>query len=69
MMLLPAAVLLFFVMDPLGNIPLFLSALRTVDPARHRFVIIRELLIALERNPITSGRTQRRRSSWRIRTG
>ena len=47
MTLLPAAVLLFFVMDPLGNIPLFLSALRTVDPARHRFVIVRELLIAL----------------------
>jgi multiple antibiotic resistance protein len=45
--LLSAAVLLFFVMDPLGNVPLFLSALRHVDPARSRFVILRELLIAL----------------------
>ena len=42
-----AAVLLFFVMDPLGNVPLFLSALRNVVPARHRLVIIRELVIAL----------------------
>jgi multiple antibiotic resistance protein len=47
MSLLSAAVLLFFVMDPLGNVPLFLSAMRHVDPARYRFVIVRELLIAL----------------------
>jgi multiple antibiotic resistance protein len=45
--LLSAAVLLFFVMDPLGNVPLFLSALRHVDPARYRPVILRELSIAL----------------------
>mgnify|MGYP001243317928 CR=1 FL=1 len=42
-----AAVLLFFVMDPLGNVPLFLSALRRVPPERHRAVIVREVLIAL----------------------
>ncbi len=47
MTLLSAAVLLFFVMDPLGNVPLFLSALRHVDPSRYRIVILRELLIAL----------------------
>jgi MarC family membrane protein len=47
MTLLSAAVLLFFVMDPLGNVPLFLSALRHVDPARYRRVILRELSIAL----------------------
>jgi multiple antibiotic resistance protein len=47
MSLLSAAVLLFFVMDPLGNVPLFLSALRQVDPARVRSIILRELLIAL----------------------
>lgn len=47
MSLLSAAVLLFFVMDPLGNIPLFLTALRHVDPVRYRFVIVRELGIAL----------------------
>ena len=42
-----AALLLFFVMDPLGNVPLFLSALKHVPPARHRLVILRELVIAL----------------------
>jgi multiple antibiotic resistance protein len=42
-----AAVLLFLVMDPLGNIPFFLSALTQVDPARQRIVVVRELLIAL----------------------
>ena len=47
MSLLSAAVLLFFVMDPLGNVPLFLTALKDVDPARQRQVILRELLIAL----------------------
>ncbi|HVL23465.1 MAG TPA: MarC family protein [Thermomicrobiales bacterium] len=47
MSLASAAVLLFFVMDPLGNVPLFLAALRYVDPARARRIIIRELLIAL----------------------
>jgi MarC family membrane protein len=41
------AVLLFFVMDPLGNIPLFLTALRGVDQRRHQRIIVRELVIAL----------------------
>ena len=41
-----AAILLFFVMDPIGNIPLFLAALRPVDPDRRPRVVIRELLIA-----------------------
>lgn len=47
MSVLSAAVLLFLVMDPLGNVPLFLAALRHVDPARHRLIIMRELVIAL----------------------
>ena len=38
---------LFLVMDPLGNIPLFLGALKNVAPARRRLVLVRELLIAL----------------------
>ena len=42
-----AAVLLFLVMDPLGNVPLFLSALKQVPPERQRKVIMREMLIAL----------------------
>ncbi len=47
MTLLSAAVLMFFVMDPLGNVPFFLSALRHVEPRRQRVVIARELVIAL----------------------
>jgi multiple antibiotic resistance protein len=38
---------LWLLMDSLGNVPLFLSLLRGVPPARVRPVIIRELLIAL----------------------
>lgn len=42
-----AAVTLFLIMDPLGNIPVFLSALQNVEPKRRTFVIIRETVIAL----------------------
>ncbi len=42
-----AALLLLIVMDPFGNIPFYVSALSRVDPARHRWIIVRELLIAL----------------------
>jgi multiple antibiotic resistance protein len=42
-----AAILLFLVIDPFGNIPLFLSVLKSVDISRHRQIIARELLIAL----------------------
>lgn len=42
-----AAMLLFLIMDPFGNIPFFISALRNVDRARHLRIIVRELLIAL----------------------
>lgn len=47
MTLLSAALLLFLVMDPFGNVPVFLSVLRPVDKGRRRWVIARELLIAL----------------------
>ncbi|MFT5572624.1 MAG: multiple antibiotic resistance protein [Cryomorphaceae bacterium] len=47
MTLISAALLLFLVMDPLGNIPLFLTALKNVPPERRTKVIMRELLIAL----------------------
>ena len=42
-----AAILLFLVMDPLGNIPFFLSALKNVPAQRQTRIIVRELLIAL----------------------
>lgn len=45
--LMSAVLLLFFVMGPLGNIPLFLTALRGIEPSRHRHIIVRELLFAL----------------------
>ena len=44
---LSAALLLFLVMDPLGNIPLFMTTLKKVDANRQRFVVVRELIIAL----------------------
>jgi multiple antibiotic resistance protein len=47
MTLLSVAVLMFLVMDPLGNIAFFIAALGGVDPKRQRLVIVRELLIAL----------------------
>jgi len=45
--LINAAVLLFVVMDPLGNVPIFLSVLDKVAPERRYRVLIRELLVAL----------------------
>ena len=42
-----AAVVLFFVMDPLGNAPLFLSLLKDIEPRRRRWIIVREMLIEL----------------------
>ena len=47
MTLISAALLLFLVMDPLGNIPLYLTALKNVEPKRRTKVIFRELMIAL----------------------
>jgi small neutral amino acid transporter SnatA (MarC family) len=41
-----AALLLFLILDPLGNIPVFLSILRHLPPKRQRVVLARELLIA-----------------------
>ena len=42
-----AALLLFLILDPLGNIPVFLSLLRPLPARRRRIVLVRELLIAL----------------------
>jgi multiple antibiotic resistance protein len=47
MTILSAALLLFLVLDPFGNIPLFLAALSSVDPKRRGRVLARELLAAL----------------------
>ncbi|WP_116368384.1 YhgN family NAAT transporter [Parahaliea mediterranea] len=42
-----AFVTLLLVMDPVGNVPVFLSVLKDVDARRRQWVIFRELLIAL----------------------
>ena len=42
-----AAVMLFLIMDPLGNLPIFASILRHIEPKKRRRVLVRELLIAL----------------------
>jgi len=47
MTLLSATTLLVLVMDPLGNIPLFLSVMKDVPDRRRWRVLLRELLIAL----------------------
>lgn len=44
---LSAAILLFMILDPLGNVPIFLNLLKNLTPARRRWVLARELLIAL----------------------
>jgi len=41
------ALLLFLVIDPIGNIPAFLFILGSVPAERHRQVLVRELVIAL----------------------
>jgi multiple antibiotic resistance protein len=43
---------LLLIMDPLGNIPLFLSALKNVAPERRNRILVREIqrgLIVMER--------------------
>lgn len=47
MTILSAALLLFLILDPLGNIPVFLSLLKPLPARRQRVVLVRELLIAL----------------------
>ena len=42
-----AALLLFLILDPLGNIPVFLGLLKPLPAHRRRIVLARELFIAL----------------------
>lgn len=41
------AILIFFILDPFGNVPLLLSILKSVDKRKHSKIIIREMLIGL----------------------
>ncbi len=45
--MIAATVLLFLIMDPLGNLPIFMSVLKHLEPKRRRIVLMREMLIAL----------------------
>ncbi|MFK8030429.1 MAG: YhgN family NAAT transporter [Gammaproteobacteria bacterium] len=47
MTIMSAAVMLFLIMDPLGNLPVFLSVLKNVPAERRQKIIVRELLMAL----------------------
>ena len=42
-----AAITLFLIMDPLGNLPVFMSVLKTIEPKRRRIVLARELFFSL----------------------
>lgn len=44
--LISAVVLLFLVLDPLGNLGIVVSLLKQVDPTRHRRIVLRECLLA-----------------------
>jgi multiple antibiotic resistance protein len=46
MTLSSAIITLILVMDPLGNIPIFLSVLRHIEPKKRQRIILRESLIA-----------------------
>lgn len=41
-----ATLVFFLIMDPLGNVPLFLAVLKDVNPARHFAITLREVTIA-----------------------
>ena len=42
-----AAVTLFLIMDPLGNLPVFMSVLKSIEPKRRKIILARELLFSI----------------------
>jgi multiple antibiotic resistance protein len=44
--ILSAVITLWLIMDPLGNVPVFLAVLKRVPPERRRKILVRECLIA-----------------------
>lgn len=47
MSLLSIALILFLIMDPVGNINCFLDMMKEIDPKRQKWVLFREMMIAL----------------------
>lgn len=45
--MISATVLLFLIMDPIGNLPIFMSILKDIEPRRRQIIIIREMFISL----------------------
>lgn len=45
--MISSTILLLIIMDPLGNLPIFMSILKHLEIKRRRIVLIREMLIAL----------------------
>ncbi|QCI19464.1 YhgN family NAAT transporter [Buchnera aphidicola] len=45
--ILSQIILLLLIMDPLGNLPVFVSILKKINPKRRNIVLIREMIIAL----------------------
>lgn len=45
--ILSATILLILIMDPLGNLPIFMSVLKRITPHRRKKILIREMIIAL----------------------
>ncbi|NKQ39946.1 MAG: NAAT family transporter [Sulfurovum sp.] len=45
--IISTAILLLFILDPFGNIPILLSVLKNIDKQKHLKIIMREMLIGL----------------------
>ncbi|AKC60133.1 YhgN family NAAT transporter [Blochmannia endosymbiont of Polyrhachis (Hedomyrma) turneri] len=45
--MISSIILLFLIMDPIGNLPIFMSVLKHIEPKRRQIIVIREMLIAL----------------------
>ncbi|AAO27111.1 putative membrane protein [Buchnera aphidicola str. Bp (Baizongia pistaciae)] len=45
--IISVTILLILIMDPLGNLPIFMSILKHLEPQRRKKILIREMMIAL----------------------
>ncbi|QCI23412.1 YhgN family NAAT transporter [Buchnera aphidicola] len=45
--MISSTILLILIMDPLGNLPIFMSILKNLKPNRRRIVLLREMIVAL----------------------
>ncbi|PPI88527.1 antibiotic transporter [Candidatus Pantoea edessiphila] len=45
--IISGTILLLLIMDPLGNLPIFMSILKYIEPKRRQIILIREMIISL----------------------